>query len=1408
MATLLSLIGESERFRIKPKNLQPTDDVTENGFSSYLNGYGTVALQDYTNDTNVESPSVLDIGTIAIADRKDYNVFPQDVYSEAEVERIDVSVIDMPSIEDISEDIYLGNTIYNKYANLDYIPFEVENAVATQTSSEDYGEYIARVLQNLEQRGNSLADIFIGQWNRDDSPIGVIGGQALNVALQNQFKDGVQRNIFSIVNKSLLNILEGGSIIRQNYNITVGRTFLGRAAEFLAKLGGLENPISYLPENVFNFNRKKVVTNGKITYSGSDSSYSEQVSDLLEYTGLGQQKQLLTLLELNIYKDKIVSRKKTLNANLYIPYTHFNPTSLTAKDFIVEDKTTGGEYFEPYGVVSRHKNFESLKETIDKQIFSDGFWFQWTFDSKKESIGWTKKPKGFKNPFKFQSLLFKTQELLIDGSGVNSFLDLDAKEFNEIIDGQTKTISRGDGTTASADAVDENNNLIQKKGEYFRVWTKSKGYNRLSRALRHRGLDNGDKRSVLNDNGIPNYAPTTRTTNEGDDFIKKYMFSLENLAWNDHMDDLPECEKGAGDPLTGTRGRIMWFPPYNLDFDETVNVEWSPHSFIGRGEKFYTYNNTDRTAKLSFAILVDHPDIIHSLQGEKTQYWERFFKGDKAIEKDALAKYNSKIKLSQNELDALNVIKKPIPPKYKKVTKIVKTVKRVEQEKKIEVNKKEEEKGFGDIVLSIYFPNNDTAVTRSTFITNKSSTASDSIPDTSINFAEMTLKNIGYEDGGKADGFVSSDGYAIKTSSGLQYKDSKGTIVNKGGITTQATYNKGVINVYSLKENCKRNTFEAYLDDTNFKLNEPFYFEWQKKFSDAISGKTKVQMTFIGNASKPKAAEGTTNSLLSKGRADNAAKWFDANVKPLLQNLNINVEFAPHLTDYKSDQEDTKAEQANKATGGLFENTYCKQCDRPNLEPCKKSRRVDIFIKDLSSAGSEENPQPETSGDTIEEIQTFEDYILDTDEGNVDPENDTTPDIDESVIKKLIYTECDFFKYLEINDPIFYQTISEKIKYFTPAFHSITPQGLNSRLTFLHQCTRQGESIGLDGVDNVKNLAFGRPPVCILRVGDFFHTKIIIDSMTISYKAGSNIKWDLNPEGIGVQPMYAEISLGIKILGGMSMTAPINRLQNALSFNFYANTEMYDARADSAVFQQQFNSAGELDENATYGTPKAAKIVDGIKLSSLIKISDAEKQKRLAKLRQDSRLTLQNSTDAVVPTDKIQNLGTVESILEFKKRAGLPLTEREKIDKKVEDETKDKFQLTNLDSKDSSNIKTTMSESMKAENSLLNQQSKEIFKSALNPKNPDDVAKIDELMLDVNRALRATNETNPYNSKFPESIEKLKVFTESINQYSQGSIGNPSEFTEENKNNTTEEYLNAFQNVWINKTGKGGFIKL
>jgi hypothetical protein len=144
--------------------------------------------------------------------------------------------------------------------------------------------------------------------------------------------------------------------------------------------------------------------------------------------------------------------------------------------------------------------------------------------------------------------------------------------------------------------------------------------------------------------------------------------------------------------------------------------------------------------------------------------------------------------------------------------------------------------------------------------------------------------------------------------------------------------------------------------------------------------------------------------------------------------------------------------------------------------------------------------------------------------------------------------------------------ISNKSKYFDPAFHSISPEGFNSRITFLHQCTRQGSTVGnADGSPETTayNLAFGRPPICVLRLGDFYYTKIIINTLSIQYESP---QWDLNPEGIGVMPMFAKINIGFTFLGGSDLAGPIARLQNAVSFNYYANTSVYDDRAEMVEY--------------------------------------------------------------------------------------------------------------------------------------------------------------------------------------------------------------------------------------------------
>ena len=145
--------------------------------------------------------------------------------------------------------------------------------------------------------------------------------------------------------------------------------------------------------------------------------------------------------------------------------------------------------------------------------------------------------------------------------------------------------------------------------------------------------------------------------------------------------------------------------------------------------------------------------------------------------------------------------------------------------------------------------------------------------------------------------------------------------------------------------------------------------------------------------------------------------------------------------------------------------------------------------------------------------------------------------------------ESRYFEQLKKEDPLIFEKYFDKIKYFHPVFHSQTPEDLNSRLTFLHQCTKQGKSI-----DSSQNSIFGRAPVCVLRIGDFFHTQIIIESVQISYEP---LLWDLNPEGIGVQPMLCDVTLDCKVIGGQSLDKPLQELQTALSNNFYANTELF-----------------------------------------------------------------------------------------------------------------------------------------------------------------------------------------------------------------------------------------------------------
>ena len=192
-----------------------------------------------------------------------------------------------------------------------------------------------------------------------------------------------------------------------------------------------------------------------------------------------------------------------------------------------------------------------------------------------------------------------------------------------------------------------------------------------------------------------------------------------------------------------------------------------------------------------------------------------------------------------------------------------------------------------------------------------------------------------------------------------------------------------------------------------------------------------------------------------------------------------------------------------------------------------------------------------------------------------------------SELNKLRYDkEYRFYQQYMEDHPFVLSQLREKIKYFNPAFHSMTPEGFNSRLTFLNQCTRQGATLTrsdkLSG-STANNLAFGRPPYCVLRLGDFYYQLIVIDSINYNYDISNGLQWDLNTEGNGVQPMLCEVSINFKFIGGGDIEGPVRRLQNAMTFNYYANTSFYDNRADRHVYNNNPETGiSTLDNEKSY----------------------------------------------------------------------------------------------------------------------------------------------------------------------------------------------------------------------------------
>ena len=665
--------------------------------------------------------------------------------------------------------------------------------------------------------------------------------------------------------------------------------------------------------------------------------------------------------------------------------------------------------------------------------------------------------------------------------------------------------------------------------------------------------------SVLNRNGFINITPTIETDSKNNINIKKCMFSIENLAWKDVLTG--NNDYNLSPEQTGPNGgRIMWFPPYDLKFNENVNVNWSQNEFIGRGEKIYTYTNTERSGTLSFMLLVDHPSILDMWKKntatkndvDDEQAILRFFAGCEELELD-----NIPINIDEESEEQ--------KPQYNNVV----TTRQDEDESK-------------DIVFYIFFPNNYSGKDDLSF-------------KESLNYITNYYESDnggGYEkpvyDGYKWYYRVDSDYLNENMTIDSNFKDNTNFNLNKdlNVVKKSESYNDATISFQEIS-NMTSDVLDGLIiteatvqgfASSHGKINN------NQKLQDKRASFAK---TFIENVLNVKNVKKISGSVIdvnivdkqnisgdSAKRARCAKIILKTKKRPKIESLtqittpNITslIETPEQLTinrtievnDIKLTRKQKRAikKSKKKAQKNMAE-------DMKNSAPVILNNEMFNNVTNSLNETSKQNLMNQINGSLTRLLN--ENKILNATQS--DEKRKKILDELDKIPQQRWDSEAQYFEMLKDNDSFLYDRIIDKIKYFTPAFHSITPEGFNSRLSFLHQCTRQGLTCSVSDNRNelrsAGNLAFGRPPICVLRIGDFYHTKIIIESVTIDYE---NPQWDMNPEGIGVQPMFARISLNFKFLGGSDIEAPISRLQNAVSFNYYANQSIYDDRSDIGIY--------------------------------------------------------------------------------------------------------------------------------------------------------------------------------------------------------------------------------------------------
>jgi len=980
----------------------------------------------------------------------------------------------------------------------------------------------------------------------NDTKLGQLGVGYLATAIGNNIAFNVQEETIGNINTNPLSLAMGGDLIVPNYKITVAKSTLGKGVDLLEKMVGFKRPVSILDESasIYTFSTKTNVGVANI----------ERANNMIINTGKGQVLALFGNINSNLnpnligkrggyapaFEDTRISKGANtadgINPSIYA----FGDNSGKVIDFLNIEATNNTDSNSPmaqstYKLDGLINNSGFDERTDDIYVFgNDGgvvkqhSWID-ERDNKVEDSP-ANQNKTFTNP---KTLLYKTQSLfktnrmrtLVSGKAVN------AQESSEIQSNvQLGFMSKGSGVLSQV--AFENGGDLSADNVFCRTWTTFDRYSQVQDMQKHSDLnsvpriksDDYSGFSVLDDNGFAKIGPY-----KGDN-IKKFMFSIENLAWADSgsLAKLLPCEIGDGDLLTGKKGRIMWFPPYDISFSESTSVNWDKNNFIGRGEPLYTYNNTERIGNLSWKIVIDHPNYLNFMN-------------------DTLDNFQKDEKINSMIAGCLDI------PEFRERLLSEDEKNSLEVSENVKVKTTTDDEDVKAVDFDIYFPNDDFALPV--------------LYENGLkNLSETPNEKIDYEitPGGLINNPFNSEAPPI-SGFGLFTTYGTGTVGGDGTPYTDLT-NFGL--------NGQSQTIDIAGEVINGGWQDPLFTE---KIKSYLSNKCKYcRFKIVGYASQQGGS--SKNDTLSLNRANSVKTW-------------LTGESGIISSDDLFGERRVKVELSGEGETG----TGCTGKGGQDREECKRVRKVSIKLEYDPKLKKE--IEPEVIAKDVNE-----------------------PDKTLNIPVSRFYTECNYFEKLEQTDRVVFNGISDKIKYFHPGFHSITPEGFNSRLNFLQQCTRQGPTT--NDKDQPENLAFGRPPVCILRLGDFYHTKIIIDNLSFDYEP---LVWDLNPEGVGVQPMIVTVNMSFAFIGGSSLNSPINKLQNAISFNYFANTEVYDPRAEKVKVN---GKPGEL----------SGELIAGSFPDKTDKINEADKDKSLT----EGELIV--SQEVLAEFEALQDIEDIESI--------------------------------------------------------------------------------------------------------------------------------------------------------------------